>query len=113
MEVASTSDVGERDLLESASSEYWERIQMSASGHLNLRPPGASSDFDVNEMDSVTADYMVRGIDQNRSMTGGCVRFRCTKGLSPSQETRTPMLSLWILLCMPRHPLWRHMFLSA
>ncbi len=102
LDAASTSDVDERELLESASSEYWERAHLTANGHLNLRPPGASSDLDVN-MEGVTADSMVRVIDQNRSMTGGCVRLRCTKGVPPSQEM--PSHSFRILRRTLRHHL--------
>lgn len=109
LDATSTSDVDERDLLESATSEYWERVLLTANGHLNsslnLRPPGTSSDLNVNDMEGVTADSVVRVVDQNRSMTRGCVRLRCTKGLPPSQDLS--------LLCTPHHPLQRHMFLSA
>ncbi|KAF8270661.1 Mus7/MMS22 family-domain-containing protein [Lactarius quietus] len=66
-DVASTSDLEERDLIASSSSQYWDRALVAANGHLNLRPPGASSDLDINDMEG-TADSMVRVIHQNSSM---------------------------------------------
>jgi hypothetical protein len=98
LEAASTSDVEERDLLESASSEYWGRVP---------RLHGASSDLDVKD---TADDSMVREIHQNLPITCGCVRLRCTIGPPPSQET--PFLFFRILLCSTRHPLSLHMFLS-
>ena len=98
LDTASTSDVEERDLLESASSEYWGRVP---------RPPGALSELDV--MDTAD-DPMVREIHQNCPITSGCVRLRCTIGPPSSQETR--FLSFRILLCSPRHPLPLHTSLS-
>ena len=100
-DAASTSDVGERELLESASLEYWDRVLLTANGHPNQRPPDASSDLDM-------ADSMVRVIHPNRSTTGGCVRLRCIIGLPPSQET-----SFCILLYSPHRPLRLHMSFSA
>ena len=110
-EAASTSDVEERDLLESASSEYWDRALLIANRHPNVRLPDASSDLEVKDMEGVAADSMVRVIYQNRSMTGGCVRLRCTIGPPPSQETPFPSFST--LLYNLRHPHRLHMSLSA
>ncbi|KAH9057428.1 Mus7/MMS22 family-domain-containing protein [Lactarius vividus] len=59
LDAASTSDVNEREILESASSEYWERVLMTANDHLELPPPGASSDLDINDMEGVTTEPMV------------------------------------------------------
>jgi hypothetical protein len=100
-DAASTSDVEEREILESAGSQYWNR---AANSHPNLRPPDASSDLDMEGTD----DPMVRVVHRNRLVTGGCVRLRCTIGPPPSQET-----SFCILLRNSRHPLRPHMSLSA
>ncbi|KAH9166719.1 Mus7/MMS22 family-domain-containing protein [Lactarius sanguifluus] len=59
LDAASSSDVNERELLESASSEYWERVLLTANDHLELPPPVASSDLDVNDMEGVAAEPMV------------------------------------------------------
>ena len=108
-EAASTSDVEERDLLESASSEYWDRVLLTANSHLNLRPPGASSELEVKDMEG-TADSMVRVIHHNSSTTGGCVRLRCTIGPPLSREM--PFLPFRILLCNLRRLRQLHTSLS-
>lgn len=108
-DAASTSDVGERELLESASSEYWDRVLLTPNGQPNQRPPDASSDFDMT-------DSMVRVIHPNRSMTSGCVRLRCIIGPPPSQEAsfcihhrplRLHMMSLSAPLKIPQHQVGR------
>jgi hypothetical protein len=103
-DAASTSDVEERDVVQSTSSEYWDRVFLTANGHSNLRPPDASSDLDMEG----TAEPVVRVIHRNRLMTGGCVRLRCTIGLPPSQEA-----SFCVPLYNSRHPLRLRMSLSA
>ncbi|KAI9440846.1 Mus7/MMS22 family-domain-containing protein [Lactarius indigo] len=95
LDAASTSDVNERELLESASSQYWERVLLTPNNHLELRPPGASSDLDVNHMEDVTADSMV--YQRSTAVTRDAFSFLPRPTLHASSSSPATHVSLGVI----------------